>query len=147
MEKIEQKIKIEKSAEELKREKEENYGKMEKILEMFGTEKAKERFKNLLDAYYEILRGVKIKSKTEAQSYEGERGEIHKKIMDTLGALSIHQKPGGEEEKILRSLADKDIAAQAIDDYYAVKFEKEHPKLTEFGKLYHELKEENNQNS
>lgn len=28
-----------------------------------------------------------------------------------------------------------------IEDYYAVKFEKEHPELTEFGKLYHELKE------
>lgn len=139
MEKIE--IKKEKTEEEKQKEKEENYEKIEKITEMFGTEKARKNFAALLDKYHEILRGVEIGSETEAQTYEKGRAETHKKIMDTLGALSIHQKPGGEEEKILRSLADKDVAAQAIEDYYGVKFEKEHPKLTEFGKLYHELKE------
>lgn len=139
MEKIE--IKKEKTAAEMQKEKEENHEKIEKITEMFGTKKARKNFADLLDKYREILRGVKIESKTEAQSYAEGRGEIHKKIMDTLGALSIHQKPGSEEEKVLRSLADKDAAAQAIEDYYAVKFEKEHPKLTEFGKIYHELKE------
>lgn len=141
MEKIE--IRKEKTAEEMQKEKEENYEKIEKITEMFGTEKSRKNFADLLDKYREILRGVKIGSKTEAQTYTEGRSEIHKKIMDTLGALSIHQKPGGEEEKILRSLSDKDIAAQAIEDYYAVKFEKEHPKLTEFGEIYHKLKDDN----
>lgn len=142
MEKLEPKIQKEKTEEEKKKEKEENYGKMEKILEMFGTGKAKERFENLIDEYRQILQKVKLKSETEAQTYEKGRAETHKKIMDTLTALSLHQKSGGEGEKVLRSLADKDAAAQAIDDYYAVKFEKEHPALSEFGKIYHKLNNE-----
>ncbi len=112
-----------------------NYWTMNKVLEMFGTEQAKQNFLDACEQYYEKLNAQKLSSIRGYSESEKGRAALHNKIMETLQKLSLAQKSNAENEKILFSLADRNKAEEMIKDYIEVKSSLKHPKLTKLGQM------------
>lgn len=95
----------------------ENHQKMERILAMFGTEKARDKFKALIDEYFEAYRAQKYEDITGVQEQEKFRAISHNDVMHTLQRLSVASKPNSPEENLLKTLGTRDAVHQLINDY------------------------------
>ncbi|HEB01443.1 MAG TPA: hypothetical protein ENI16_00405 [Candidatus Portnoybacteria bacterium] len=114
-------------------ERKENHRAMNKILEMFGTEKARENFLDLLEKYRQKYLEQKLSSPRAYTESEKGRAALHNQVMETFQRLSLTAQPNSEEEKILRELADRERTHEVIRDYFEVSREK--PEMTKLGKM------------
>lgn len=124
--------KIEK--EKVEEQREENHQMMKKILDMFGTEKARNIFLEALEQYHEKYRDQKFSSISGQLESEKGRAALHNQIMETFQRLSLIAELNSEEEEILRQLADRETTHQVIEDYLSVEQEG-HSKMTKLGKM------------
>lgn len=100
------------------------------ILDMFGTEKAKDDFIDLCKKYKNRYCKRKFTDISGVEDYvhgrknvikewtDTERGQsgLHQEILEILQKLSMHAKPNSKEEKVLRFLSDRHNIHDLIDE-------------------------------
>lgn len=124
---------------ELREEELSHAKKIERVLKMFGSEKAKENFLSLIDRYYEAMSKQKQSSLAVKSIAETERSNIHNELMEIIQALAVHAKEGSEEEKILREFADRHKLIEAIDDWIFGRSERKRKSVTKAGRFREEI--------
>lgn len=135
MEGSEGSVAVEEESKEAER-REANYRKMGEILEMFGTEEARQRFLDTARAYYLSYRAQRLSKLAGAiQEAERARANLHNRVIDTLQRLSLSPQINPEQESLLRSLADRDVVNEMINDYFDVEIEFRHPRITKLGRM------------
>jgi len=90
---------------QVKQERLNYWEKFQCILNMFGTDQARENFLDLCRRYKEAYLKQQSSNIVQKKIEETGRAGLHIEIMEILQKLSLHTKPGSEEEKILLSLA------------------------------------------
>lgn len=102
----------------------------QEILDMFGTEKAKNDFIDLCKKYKNAYCSQKYEDLTGGEDYfhgqknvlnemkikKIQRAGLHQEIQTILQKLSMHAKPNSKQEKILRFLSDRDNMHDLIDE-------------------------------
>lgn len=112
------------------------------LLELFGTDEARENFENLCRRYYGYL--VKTRAmenmadEKSAEISDLSRARIHNQIMTTIYSLMSQSKIDPEQRSRFKSLANRKNVAKMIDDVFGIytpaekeKFEK----MTESGRF------------
>ena len=94
-----------------------NHHKFEEIFAMFGTDKARREFLELLERYYRKYRAQKYSDVSGYKESEKGRASLHEEIIDILQRLALTIR-GGDKERILASLYDRDTFHQAVGDYF-----------------------------
>lgn len=111
----------------------------EELLGLFGTDEARERFKDLSGKYYEYLMKIgKAKDVKSIEVYELGRRNIHQKIMETVFKLMTQASVEPEQKNKLRVLSNRDRVEKMIQDVFgphspAEKEKMEH--MTELGRF------------
>lgn len=111
--------------------KETNYEIMNKILEMFGSDKVRENFLDLCKQYYEKLRAQKLSSVKDYSESEKGRADLHNKIMKIIQKLSLTQT---KNQKIFFGL-NREKITEIIKEYFDIKLRLKQLKLTQLGKM------------
>lgn len=94
----------------------------DELLELFGTDEARERFETLCKRYYGFLVKRKVAAQAEdvraAKISDESQAHIHNKIMSAIYALLAQAKLTPEERKKFDALADRKRAAEMISDIF-----------------------------
>lgn len=99
-----------------------NHDTMVKVLEMFGTDAARDRFLDLAEHHYKATRFQSFSGITGIiTGEEKERATYHNAIMETLQRLSMSPKLTPEQQNILLFLSEREKVKEMIYDYYNAK--------------------------
>lgn len=102
----------------------EHWHDFKRILDIFGTDEARENFKEKCLEYYVTLQeGQKRRLAHESgvtaiQNYDSARARLHNEIMETLQRLSLHLPSSSPRKELLRRYANRDDMAELILDYF-----------------------------
>lgn len=100
--------------------------KLNTLLGMFGTEKARDNFISLCEQYYKA-RTEQVQANNDTENYSRNkkvvyspprRAQIHNAIMEIIGRIATESKnPTAEQAEVLRDFASRENVAQAIKEY------------------------------
>lgn len=97
------------------------------VMDMFGTEAARNNFRELLDAYRELYLKDRLAHDTGITTRrEFGRSGTHNEIMRTLRQLAIYAAPGSPEEEVLRKLSDRALTHEYIRDFLDFEARRKH---------------------
>ncbi len=93
---------------------------MARVMSMFGTDAARNRFLSLAEKYYTAFRYQKYSSLTGViAEMEKERASLHNAIMETVQRLSLSPHLNASQQKLLAFLAKREKVTDMIADYFA----------------------------